>query len=165
MTTTTHTKRPRSREREARLMRLVNIPMRRILALPFATPPGKRLMLLRLTGRKTGKIYKQPVSFIRQGDALLTPGGGRWTLNLVEGQAVPVRLRGRDVLARPELISDPEQVQRMLSLMIKDNPAVAKFVRIPQDEHGRFDSVQLATAIKYGFRIVRWHLDPGDLPS
>jgi hypothetical protein len=39
-------------------------------------------MLLSLRGRKCGKMYRQPVSFVRDGDTLLTPGGGRWKLNL-----------------------------------------------------------------------------------
>jgi hypothetical protein len=43
--------RPPRLRRQARLMRLVNLPMRRILALPFSTPLSKRLMLLYLTGR------------------------------------------------------------------------------------------------------------------
>ena len=74
--------RPPRLRREARLMRLVNPPMRRVLALPFSTPLSKRLMLLYLTGRRSGRSYRQPVSYVRDGDSLLTPGGGNWKLNL-----------------------------------------------------------------------------------
>jgi hypothetical protein len=74
--------------------------MRRVLALPFATPLGNRLILVYLTGRKTGRSYRQPVSYVRYRGALLTPGGGNWKLNLVEGQPVRIRLRGRDVFRR-----------------------------------------------------------------
>jgi hypothetical protein len=59
-------------------MRVLNVPMRRVLGLRFATPLSRRLMLLRLTGRRTGRTYRQPVSYVREGDTLLTPGGGRW---------------------------------------------------------------------------------------
>ena len=59
-------------------MRIINVPMRRILALPFSTPLSKRLMLLYLTGRHTGRSYRQPVSYVEVGDLLLTPGGGNW---------------------------------------------------------------------------------------
>jgi hypothetical protein len=54
--------------------------MRWLLRLPIATPLSRQLMLLYLTGRKTGNTYLQPVSFVRDGDTLLTPGGGRWKL-------------------------------------------------------------------------------------
>jgi hypothetical protein len=38
---------------------------------------------------------------------LLTPEGGKWKLNLVEGESVRILLRGRDVFARPDMVSDP----------------------------------------------------------
>ena len=86
--------------RRARIMRAVNVPMRAVLSLPFATPLSGNLMLISYTGRKTGKAYRQPVSYARDGETLLTPGGGRWTLNLADGRPAQVRLRGRDD-ARP----------------------------------------------------------------
>ena len=61
-----HSRRPLGRELQARIMRVVNVPMRRVLNLPFATPVGRHLMLLHLTGRRTGRTYHQPVSYIRQ---------------------------------------------------------------------------------------------------
>jgi hypothetical protein len=47
-----------------------------LLGLLFPTPKSKRLMLVHHTGRVTGKHYRQPVSYVRDGDILLTPGGG-----------------------------------------------------------------------------------------
>ncbi|MGH2718312.1 MAG: hypothetical protein ACRDJU_07015 [Actinomycetota bacterium] len=58
----TRTKAPLKRRVQAQLMGIVNVPMRRILGLPFATPLSGRLMLLFLTGRRTGKQYRQPVT-------------------------------------------------------------------------------------------------------
>jgi hypothetical protein len=143
-------------------MRVLNVPMRRILGLPFATPLGKRLMLVFYTGRRTGKAYRQPVSYVRQGDTLLTPGGGKWKLNLREGQPVRIRLRGRDILARPELVRDLDEVERLLGVMAAANPAVSGFVAIPKGPDGRLDRTRLQAAVHYGFRIVRWHLEVGD---
>jgi hypothetical protein len=54
------------------------------------------------------------MSYVRDGQMLLTPGGGRWKLNLVEGEATHVRLRGRDFSLRPELVGDPVEVDRLL---------------------------------------------------
>jgi hypothetical protein len=140
------------------MMRIVNVPMRLLLSLPIPTPLGNRLMLVYLIGRKSGCSYRQPVSYVRNGDTLLTPGGGRWKFNLVEGHPTHIRLRGRDITARPELIRDPEQIDHLLALMTKTNPAVARFVPIPRRPDGHLDPDRLHTAIHYGFRIVRWHL-------
>ena len=72
-------------------------------------------MLISFTGRKTDKAYRQPVSYVRQGDALLTPGGGKWKWNLQDGRPVRIRLRGRDVIARPELIKDPDEIEALMT--------------------------------------------------
>src|SRR6266508_653642 len=151
-------KRPLGRRIQARVMGILNVPMRVLLRLPFQTPLSGRLMLVSFTGRKTGKAYRQPVSYVQQGDTLLTPGGGKWKLNLQEGQPVRIRLRGRDVLVRPELIKDPNEIERLLAVMTAANPGVSAWVGIPKGPDGRLNRGLLETAVRYGFRIVRWHL-------
>jgi deazaflavin-dependent oxidoreductase (nitroreductase family) len=141
-------------------MRALNVPMRRILGLPVATPLSRRLMLVDIVGRKTGRQYRQPVSYVEDGDTLLTPGGGRWKLNLRPDRKNRIRLRGREVWATAEIISELGEVDRYLTKMAAVNPRVKAFVGIPQDKAGRFDEQRLSQAVDYGFRIVRWHLDP-----
>jgi F420H(2)-dependent quinone reductase len=138
------------------VFRIVNVPMRFVLALPIATPLGQRLMLVYLIGRKTGRQYRQPVSYVRDGEVLLTPGGGRWKLNLVKEEATHVRLRGRDISLRPELVRDPAEVDRLLGVMSAKNPMVGRFVPIPKAADGRYDRARLGLAIRHGFCIVRW---------
>jgi len=144
--------------RRARIMRAVNVPMRAALSLPFATPLSTNLMLISYTGRKSGKAYRQPVSYVRDGDVLLTPGGGRWTLNLAGGQPARIRLRGRDQPARPELVTDPAEVERLLGTIAGQNPRAARFIPIPRRPDGRLDPGILDTALRHGFCIVRWHI-------
>jgi hypothetical protein len=149
---------PRRRRRQARLMRVANVPMRRLLRLPFRTPLSGRLMLLTFTGRKTGRTYHQPVSYAPDGDTLLTPAGGRWKLNLREGEAIRVRLRGRDVLARPEFIRDVDEVERLLHTITAANPRAASFIPLIGRDR-QIDRDQLQAAVDYGFAIIRWHID------
>jgi hypothetical protein len=144
-------------QRRQRVMRAVNVPMRAVLGLPFATPLSANLMLISYTGRKTGKAYRQPVSYARDGETLLTPGGGRWTLNLGDGRPVRIRLRGRDVAARPELVTDAAEVERLLGVIGRENPRAAKFVPIPRRPDGHLDPEILDVALLRGFCIVRWH--------
>ena len=151
---------PLARRLQARFMRVINVPMRAVLGLPFPTPLGRRLMLARIVGRKTGRVYRQPLSYVRDGDVLLTPGGGRWKLNLRDGRPVTLRLRGRDVTARPELVSDLGEVDRLLTLMTDRNPSVTRFTGIARGADGRLDQDRLRTAVRFGFTIVRWHLTP-----
>jgi hypothetical protein len=145
-------------QRRARIMRAVNVPMRAVLGLPFPTPLGGNLMLVSFTGRTSGKAYRQPVSYVRDGDVLLTPGGGRWTLNLAGGRPARIRLRGRDVPARPELVTDPAELERLLGVIAAKNPRAARFIPIPRGPDGRLDPDALGAALRHGFCIVRWHL-------
>ena len=144
--------------RQARVMRVANVPIRRLLSLPFATPLSGRLMLLTLTGRKTGRTYRQPVSYVVDGENLLTPGGGKWKLNLREGEPITIRLRGHDVVARPELVRDPDEVERLLHRMVAANPRLASFVPFIGGDR-RIDRGRPETAVRYGFAVVRWYLD------
>ena len=149
--------RPPRLRREARLMRLVNPPMRRVLALPFSTPLSKRLMLLYLTGRRSGRSYRQPVSYVRDGESLLTPGGGNWKLNLEPGRSERIRLDGRDITARADLIVDVDEIDNALMTMTAVNPRTASFIPITRQADGHFDRDGLVNAVGHGFRIVRWH--------
>jgi hypothetical protein len=142
--------------RRAKLMGIVNIPMRKILGLPFPTPLGGRLMLVTLTGRRTGKTYHQPVSYVRDGNTLLTPGGGKWKLNLQSGRAETIRLGGRDITAWPEIVHDAHEIDRLLTVMTAATPSVARFIPIPRDTDGRLDHDKLNAAISNGFSIIRW---------
>jgi hypothetical protein len=149
---------PAAMGRRAKIFRVVNVPMRAVLALPFPTPLSKNLMLVSYTGRKTGRSYRQPLSYARDGEALLTPGGGRWTLNMEGGRPVRIRLRGREVTARPELVREPGEVEHLLDVIVAGNPPAAKFIPLPRTADGRLEPAALAAAIDHGFAIVRWHL-------
>ncbi|HTZ93742.1 MAG TPA: nitroreductase/quinone reductase family protein [Streptosporangiaceae bacterium] len=148
---------PLSRRLQARAFRIINVPMRAVLGLPVATPLGRSLMLAFIVGRKSGKTYRQPLSYVRDGDALLTPGGGNWKRNLKTGVPVRIRLRGKDLTATPEIVSDVDDIGKLLVVMAAGNPRSASFIGIPRDPDGQFDRDGLETAVHYGFRIVRWH--------
>ena len=158
MTTTTTA--PTRTQRQARVMRMANIPMRAVLDLPFRTPLSGKLMLVTHTGRVTGRTYRQPVSYVRDGEVLLTPGGGRWTRNLRDGEPVPVRIAGRRAMARPDLVSDAREVEELLGRMLAANPRLASFVPFVERD-GTVHGDKLANAVRHGFRIVRWHVEHG----
>jgi hypothetical protein len=100
-----------------------------------------------------------PQTATRHSQTLLTPGRGKWKLNLQAGRPERIRLRGRDVLARPELVGDIDEIERVLAVMTAANPRVSSFEAIPKRPDGRLDRARLQTAVKCGFRVVRWHLD------
>src|ERR1035437_928303 len=144
---------------QAMAMRVINVPMRRILALPFSTPLSKRLMLVYITGRHSGRSYRQPVSYVPYEESLLTPGGGNWKLNLQQGRSERIHLNGHDVSARPDLVAEIDEIDSLLMIMTASNPRVASFIPIPLRDDGHFDRDGLANAIAHGFRIIRWDVE------
>ena len=146
-----------ARRRRVRRMRIINVPIRWLLRLPFPTPLNSRLMLLFFKGRKTGRLYRQPVSYVRDGGALLTPGGGKWKLNLRDDQEIRISLRGRTIHARPEFVRDPAEVTELIRKMMTENPRVTTFVPFVSPD-GHIDQSELQAALDFGFCIVRWHI-------
>jgi deazaflavin-dependent oxidoreductase (nitroreductase family) len=114
-------------------------------------------MLVEITGRKSGRVYKQPLSFVRDGDDLLTPGGGNWKLNLREDQTNRLRVKGKWLEARPELVRDADTVSELLSRMQAASPRTARFIPV-LNRDGSVDKAVLEQALAQGFMIVRWHL-------
>lgn len=151
--------RPLGRRIPPPIWRLVNRFMRAVLGLPSPTPLGKRLMLVSLTGRRTGRHWRQPVSYVRHRGVLLTPGGGAWKLNLSPGEPVRLHLDGKDQMASPELVTDPDSAADLLAVMIAANPAVTRFSGIGLDADGRPDRKRLDQALQHGFAVVIWHLE------
>jgi hypothetical protein len=107
-------------------------------------------MLVELTGRKSGSIYKQPVSYVRDGDTLLTPGGGNWKLNLREDQANRLHLNGKWVAALPELVRDPKTVTELLARMHAANPGTARWIPVLNSD-GSVDQGKVGPALAHGF--------------
>ena len=68
-----------------RIVRYFNPVARFLLATRLHSLMSGRLMLVSFTGRKTGRSYTTPVSYVRVGDSLLVPGGGAWWKNLEVG--------------------------------------------------------------------------------
>jgi hypothetical protein len=149
--------------RRAKVMKAVNWPMLRVLRLPFPTPLSRRLMVVAHVGRRSGRTYQQPVSYVRDGETLLTPGGGRWTRNLNDGQAVDLLVAGQRVVARPERVRDPDEVAGLLGMMLAANPRLTSFVPFVERD-GSIDRDELNSAVDHGFCVVRWHLDSFPIP-
>src|SRR6266571_4763906 len=61
------------------VVRYFNPIMRLVLGSRAHRMMSGQLMLLSFTGRRTGRSYTTPVSYVREGTNLLVPGGGAWS--------------------------------------------------------------------------------------
>ena len=148
-----------TRASRARVFRVLNPFMRLVLHLPIR-PMQERLMLLSYTGRRSGRRFTVPLSFVEDADgSLLVPGGGAWKLNLDTGRPVAIRLRRKHRAARPEVIHDLAEIERLLPRLVRGNPRAEGFIGVPMGPQGRPDRERLEQAVEDGFAIVRLRLD------
>jgi deazaflavin-dependent oxidoreductase (nitroreductase family) len=141
-----------------RAVRYFNPVTRFVLATPLHALMSRRLMLLSFTGRKTGRSYITPVSYVREGSSLLVPGGGAWWKNLGNGRPARVRLRGVWTPVTPELVSEPVALAEVMRRMLAANSAIAMFTGITPGPDGRPDADALERERQRGFIVVRLQL-------
>jgi hypothetical protein len=72
---------------------LLNPVAKLILSSPLHGVMSRRLMLITFTGRRSGKRFTTPISYVQDGDALLFGVGGPWWKNLRDGARAQPRTR------------------------------------------------------------------------
>jgi deazaflavin-dependent oxidoreductase (nitroreductase family) len=136
--------------------RLVNRIVLTMLATPLVSRgPGKLLLTLYVTGRKSGRRYTLPVAYVRHEGGLLigTPFG--WGRNLRTGEPVEIRLMGRKQAADVRVFTSEEDVTAAYAVMCRGNSNFAKFNKVGFDADGNPDPWDLHLAWAAGARAFR----------
>ena len=99
-----------------------------VLRSPFHGMLSNGMMLITITGRKTGKKYTTPVGYYREGNSLwvITSRDRTWWKNLCGGADVGLLLKRKQVSGFAELELDESAVQARLSDYVKHIPQAAK---------------------------------------
>jgi deazaflavin-dependent oxidoreductase (nitroreductase family) len=101
------------------VVRVVNPLLRAILRSPLHRLASGQLMLLTVTGRKTGNSYTIPVGRHQSADgAFLISTGGAWRHNLRGGSDVRVTLEGRERHGHAVLEEDPKRAAEVFKEML-----------------------------------------------
>jgi deazaflavin-dependent oxidoreductase (nitroreductase family) len=138
-----------------RAVRFFNPLTRLVLQTPLHPLMSGRVMLLSFTGRKTGRSYTTPVSYVREGNSLLVPGGGAWWRNLEAGPPVRVHVRGVWRGVTSKVIKEPTVLADTMQRMLAENPAVGVFTGIKAGPDGRPDGAALERERQRGFVVVQ----------
>ena len=86
------------------LNRLANLIMKPLLASPLHFFASSHILLLSVTGRKSGKIYTTPLEYKRDGNELMvfTQKDRKWWTNLKGGADVQLKFKGQQISAHAE---------------------------------------------------------------
>jgi hypothetical protein len=128
----------------------LNGPMRALLRSPLHWIASRNLCLLRYRGRRSGRTYTTPLSFMRTGDRvlLLTSHRTRWSQNFLDGPTdvtveigrVPYRGKARTIREDGEELR--EGVRTFLTAVPRD--AVIYGIGLDRDRRPRERDVETA---------------------
>jgi deazaflavin-dependent oxidoreductase (nitroreductase family) len=117
---------------------------------PFHRLLSKNFMTLDFKGRKSGKSYRVPVNYTRQGELLITYSYRErtWWRNLRGGALVVLRLEGKDIQAASRVIENDAEVANALSIYLHQMPQMAKYFQVGLDAAGapKVDDIQRTAA-------------------
>ncbi|AYF79522.1 DUF385 domain-containing protein [Nocardia yunnanensis] len=131
--------------------------MRVLLKVPLLAPRvGKRLCVLHVVGRKSGKVYDVPVAYTRhEGDILVGTAKRPWVSNIRKGTPLAVSFGGPKRTADAEVLTDAESVVRLSEVIARDNKQWAKFNGIGLDAQGNPSKADSYQSWQQGCVIIR----------
>jgi deazaflavin-dependent oxidoreductase (nitroreductase family) len=116
---------------------------------------GRRLVIINVTGRKSGRHYSVPVAYIRHDGALLVGTPFAWARNMRTGEPVEVIVRGSRRPADVEVISDRDGVVAAYGILCRANRQFARFNNIRLGPDGEPVPGDLDAAWTNGARAYR----------
>lgn len=119
---------------------------------------SKGVMLVTVTGRKSGRSISTPTNYVRDGNTLwvISWRERTWWRNLRGGTNVRVLLSGKSVEGRGLVIEEEKAVAMSLFEYYRKVPQVAKYVQIGLDTAG---SPILADCKRAAQKIVTVRID------
>lgn len=119
-------------------LRIANPIMKLILRSRWHGMASSQIMLITVTGRKTGKQYTTPVNYVRKENTLsvVTHQHRTWWRNLRGGAPVLLHLRGQRVAAHASVLEAPEDVATRLIEHLREVPVYAEPLGVRLDDEG-----------------------------
>jgi deazaflavin-dependent oxidoreductase (nitroreductase family) len=142
------------------MIEIANLVLKRLLWSPLHHLGSKRLLLLTFRGRKTGKAFTTPVSYVQVGETVLIGTERAWKENLRGGVRVGLWLRGERRMGRAEVLDDEAGMRECYREMLANNPGYGRFIGVTLNEDGQPDPDAVRRARDQGLVVVRVHLEP-----
>jgi hypothetical protein len=116
---------------------------------------GRRLIVIDVRGRTSGKLYRVPVAYTRHDGELLVGTPFPWGRNLRTGEPVTLLFKGKRTTADVTVLQDESDVVTAYEVMARDNRQFAAFNKIGLNERGDPDPEDLHLAWVSGARAFR----------
>ena len=129
-----------------------------VLRSPLHPMVSGGMLLITVTGRKTGKRYTTPVQYLRQGDIMWVTSTRQrtWWRNLRGGAEVTLRLRGKDVNAQAEALEDEMAVAEGFRTYFQLAPNSVRYFHVKLDSTGKPEAGDIAELARQRV-VIRLH--------
>jgi hypothetical protein len=129
------------------IVRMINLVLVPLLRSPMHWLASDKLMVLSFNGRRSGRRYTFPVSYLQQDAELTCFSANNWWHNISEGTRVELSLRGQPRMALATRVSrDVSSVRQGLCALFRKIPADAAYYGVPLGPDGTADGDALSAA-------------------
>lgn len=147
------------RRPSVKVMRLYNNLPKLILRSPLHGIMSKKVLLLSFMGRKSGKRYTLPLSYVQTGDTLLLGTQTPWWKNLLGGARVTARVQGKNVTGTAEVMTDEAGMREAYHTILTIYPGYGRFINVSLEPDGYPSQAAVADARARGLVVIRVKLD------
>ncbi|MFE6860950.1 nitroreductase/quinone reductase family protein [Nocardia sp. NPDC057668] len=117
---------------------------------------GKRLVILHVVGRKTGKVYDVPLAYTRhEGELLIGTANHPWVRNIRKDVPLEISAGGPRRTMDAEVHTDSESVMRLYEIVARDNARNAAFNGIGFDPDGSPHRADIYQTWQQGGVVIR----------
>jgi hypothetical protein len=141
------------------LLGALNPVMRVLLDSPLHWPLSRWFAILAWRGRRSGRRYSTPVSFVREGSIAWITTGDAWWHNLEGGAPVDMRVSGRWHSAHGMAVTDRAKSVFEHERLFREHPWFRRLSGIPASADGEPDTRAIDRALEAGRTLVRVELD------
>lgn len=129
--------------------KLVNAFPSIIIRSPLHPIMSSKYAIIEFKGRKSGRIYRTPVAYVRDGDEVLLSTDSPWYRNVAGGAHVRLRLRGRMVGGIADTVTDTDASTAILRKLVDEIPSYSRPAGLAK-ENGRVSDAEIHRAIGAG---------------
>jgi deazaflavin-dependent oxidoreductase (nitroreductase family) len=131
-------------------IRLGNPILTALLRSPLHAMADGGMMLISVTGRRSGRVYTTPVNYSREGETLtvISMRERTWWRNLRGGAEVGVHLQGQARRGRATVAEDDTSVAQALGRIVSSRPTYARFLEVTMRPDGTAEPDDLARAAR-----------------
>lgn len=127
---------------------------RAVLGSPMHRMMSGRLMIIEVTGRRTGTVYAVPTAYAEQDGQVLAASPGSWVRNISADRPVVLVHRGRRRSAAAEVADTRERAWEIASALLPPNPILRRNMGVGLGSDGLPDPDQFEVARLRGVRFL-----------